>query len=74
MPREKIEVGPGGEPFHATVGWDHHGSVQVGVGGARMVVGGVEVESVWTHLDRRGCNQMIRTLRRARDAAFGRDE
>jgi hypothetical protein len=38
------------------------------------VVGGVEVDSVWTHLDRRGCNQMIRTLRRARDAAFGRDE
>lgn len=29
---------------------------------------------VWSHLDRQGCNNLIRVLRRARDAAFGRDE
>lgn len=29
---------------------------------------------VWANLDRAGCNRLIRTLRRARDAAFGRDE
>lgn len=29
---------------------------------------------VWSTLDRAGCNRLIRVLRRARDAAFGRDE
>lgn len=29
---------------------------------------------VWSTLDRGGCNLLIRTLRRARDAAYGRDE
>lgn len=29
---------------------------------------------VWSDLDRYGCNRLIRTLRKARDAAFGRDE
>lgn len=29
---------------------------------------------VWAGLDRQGCNHLIRILRRARDAAFGRDE
>ncbi len=28
---------------------------------------------VWSDLDRQGCNHLIRTLRRARDAAYGRD-
>jgi hypothetical protein len=30
--------------------------------------------SVWATLDRSGCNRLIKTVRRARDAAFGRDE
>lgn len=30
--------------------------------------------SVWADLDRQGCNDLIRQTRRARDAAFGRDE
>lgn len=30
--------------------------------------------SVWVHLNRDGSNRLIKTLRRARDAAFGRDE
>jgi hypothetical protein len=29
---------------------------------------------LWSTLDRAGCNRLIRTLRKARDAAFGRDE
>lgn len=35
---------------------------------------GLAYEGVWANLDRRGCNDLIRILRRARDAAFGRDE
>lgn len=31
-------------------------------------------EGVWTDLTRYDCNRLIRILRRARDAAFGRDE
>jgi hypothetical protein len=31
-------------------------------------------EGVWTDLDRAGCNRLIRTLRKARDDAYGRDE
>lgn len=30
--------------------------------------------SVWASLDRAGCNRLIKIVRRARDAAFGRDE
>lgn len=37
-----------------------------------------DIESIytgaWATLDRAGCNRLIRTLRRARDTAFGRDE
>lgn len=35
---------------------------------------GVPLYGVWADLDRAGCNRLIRTLRKARDAAFGRDE
>jgi hypothetical protein len=41
--------------------------------------GGVEepgnssFNGLWATLDRRGCNQLIRLLRRARDTAFGAD-
>lgn len=30
--------------------------------------------SVWSDLTREGCNRLIRTVRRARDTVFGRDE
>jgi len=29
---------------------------------------------IWSNIDRHGCNDLIRFLRRARDQAFGRDE
>ncbi len=31
-------------------------------------------QSLWASLDRAGCNRLIRTLRRARDSAYGSDE
>lgn len=61
------------------------GYVQLGIetsDGASLVekLRGMDVEEaamftrVWGTLDRAGCNRAIRTLRRARDQAFGRDE
>lgn len=35
---------------------------------------GVGYQGIWASLDRRDLNAMIRVLRRARDAAYGRDE
>lgn len=31
-------------------------------------------QGIWAQLDRKGCNDLIRVVRRARDAAFGQDE
>lgn len=31
-------------------------------------------DSIWSTLSREGCNRLIRNLRKARDAAFGKDE
>lgn len=36
--------------------------------------GHLAFSSVWSRLDRHGCNRLIRMLRRARDTAFGSDE
>lgn len=142
MPKETIN--PDGDGFIVQVGWQHGGSMQVGIEGkaetllrqlygddeslarigdaaARLIQevwqtqGGVALgskvldlidhnrsavtisatsvgpeppetptqvmlyaspayRSVWSHLDRQGCNHLIRILRRARDATFGRDE
>lgn len=36
--------------------------------------GSASFTGVWLTLDRPGINRLIRTLRRARDAAYGRDE
>jgi hypothetical protein len=87
MPRERIG---GGEGHPTEVTWSRGGeSVQVGtvtVDGSSLPElverftqqEGVEASSVmqglFGHLDRDGCNQLIKVLRRARDQAFGRDE
>lgn len=34
----------------------------------------MEYSGVWASLDRRGCNQLIKSVRKARDSAYGRDE
>lgn len=117
MPKELIN--PAGSGYVVKVGWDHIGSVQVGVEAegerslfwslighdtnalellgtevrkagllnieddeslARALLDTLDVVSsggyrgVWSALDRQGCNNLIRVVRRARDAAFGRDE
>jgi hypothetical protein len=54
------------------VGWARAKFVEVGV--ARFDVSReMPSEGVFTSLDREGINRLIRSLRRARDAAFGSD-
>lgn len=73
MPRETIRSVD--EEFLLKVGWDHLGSVQVGIAApGTLKLGDQHFDSLWSTLDRQGCNDLIRLLRRARDAAFGRDE
>lgn len=71
-----------GEKPVVEVGWNReHGSVQI-VSKVLSAIGGRFVEDEGIHytdgmyvdLDRRGINDLIRHLRRARDSAFGRDE
>lgn len=38
------------------------------------VLSGTLYAGVWSDLDRQGCNRLIKLLRHARDAAFGKDE
>jgi hypothetical protein len=65
---------------HLAVGWSSDRGVQVGVtaGPAAKIridqgdTGG-ETDSLWLDLDREGINRLIRTLRKARDAAYGAD-
>ena len=68
MPRETITTT---DDHRVRVGWERQGSVQVGVDLEESVVGET---GLWSSLNRTGCNDLIRVLRRARDAAFGRDE
>ncbi len=65
---------------HLAVGWQKDRNVQVGVtaGPAAVIrvsgtdVGG-EVDSLWMDLDRDACNRLIRSVRKARDSAYGPD-
>ncbi len=68
MPRETITTT---DDHRVRVGWDREGNVQVGVDLEASAVGET---GLWSSLDRTGCNDLIRVLRRARDQAFGRDE
>lgn len=55
------------------VGWTRDGYVEMGV--AQYVTETAECRvGQFTTLDRAGVNRVIRSLRKARDAAFGRDE
>jgi len=38
------------------------------------VTGSSSMDGLWTWLDRPGTNRLVRLLRKARDASFGRDE
>ena len=90
MPKERVRgaamaFGTDEEPNGiavAIVGWDREaGHVQL-VTKCESAIGGRFVDDVGIHytdgfyvdLDRRGINDLIRNLRKARDQAFGRDE
>lgn len=63
------------EPF-VTVGWgreSQHVQVATLAGGDYDEVGGNERPGLYVQLDRDGINRLIRSLRKARDAAFGSD-
>lgn len=64
-----------GQPVYhrgVMVGWSRSKYVEVGVGVFSPATE-VGAESHYTTLDRDGINRLIRTLRKARDAAFGAD-
>lgn len=54
------------------VGWSRRKYVEVGVARLNIATEWVE-EGTFTSLDRDGVNRLIRTLQKARDAAFGKD-
>jgi hypothetical protein len=59
-------------PFRVRVGWNREcGDVQIATVDE---ADGNDGSGFFVDLDRHGINSLIRILRRARDAAFGRDE
>lgn len=62
--------------FRVKVGWNREtGDVQIATVNESEDVDPFSVEAgLHVNLDRRGCNELIRHLRHARDQAFGRDE
>lgn len=83
MPRETVQ-GDDHDGTEVKIGWNKDQGVQIGVGAVGQfefkepLPAGVTVsgpyDDLWVSLTRHGCNELIRKLRRARDAAFGRDE
>jgi hypothetical protein len=84
MPRETVHS-PETPEFQVAVTWQRdHDYVQVAtITGpethaytlVKQLEGdGVAFDGFYATLNRQGCNDLIRKLRRARDAAFGRDE
>lgn len=82
MPRESV-YGSDDSGNAVKVGWERDKHVQVGVGGpvdftfTTPLPDGVQADvynGLWVTMTRQGINDLIRHLRRARDAAFGRDE
>lgn len=90
MPKQMIYPFPNPDGSDADrrieVGWQRNLGVQVGTttvvnpGTIRVGPGGVEGETAprwdgaFVDLDRGQINELIRSLRRARDAAYGRDQ
>lgn len=82
MPRESV-YGTDDSGHAVKVGWERDKHVQVGVGGpvdfifTTPLPEGVTADvhnGLWVTMTRQGINDLIRHLRRARDAAYGRDE
>lgn len=84
MPKEVIYTDQKND-FNIQVGWSHN-AVQVGIettSGEPLLdvlrdleAGNLtpQFKSVWSNVDRQDINELIKFLRKARDAAFGRDE
>lgn len=68
--------------YDAVVGWQPDGCVQLGIKphnqtSITITADGdqqASFDSLWGTFDRAGVNRLIKTLRHARDAAYGRDE
>jgi hypothetical protein len=80
MPKETIKDEQ--NPVRAVeVGWQRDGTVQIGTTDqaspltypADSSMPGLPMSGFFAHLDRAGCNRLIRAVRRARDGAFGAD-
>ena len=82
MPKEKIY--DEAQMYDVHVGWERDKYVQVGIettDGVTVVerltqgaADSVDSHGLWGTLDRAGCNRLIKAVRHARDAAYGRDE
>lgn len=72
MPKETIQVGKrSDDPAEVNVGWSE-GYVQLST--VAIPLGGELQQGMWVDLNRNQINRLIKNLRRARDAAYGRDE
>jgi len=70
-----IEDQPANEPFRVEVGWSRErGDVSIATIDPSKPEIGEPYQGFYVWLDRKGINDLIRNLRRARDQAFGRDE
>lgn len=62
---------------HIAVGWTKDRSVQIGVvqgPPVELTINGKPADpGLWMDLDREGCNRLIRSVRKARDSAYGPD-
>ena len=73
MPKDNVDcVGDG---MRVEVGWEAGGSVQIATTNAQsqLRLNGEPFNGWFGTLDRRGCNRLIQSVRKARDAAFGAD-
>lgn len=71
MPKEQVTQD---KDFVAKLGWGNETSVQIGVEKMGDEPIG-DYKSVWATLhDRDECNQLIRLVRKARDAAYGEED
>lgn len=74
VPADELDVGGDHEIYRrqVRVSWTSKEFVEVGVGEWTAADGVLNI-GVFCTLDRKGVNQLIRVLRRARDRAFGPD-
>lgn len=78
MPKEVVYGnGNTGLISHVAVGWGRDTNVQIGVVNgpqSEIAIDGVVADpGLWMDLNRAQINRLIRSLRRARDAAYGAD-